>query len=322
MDLINQERLGSAALIQLKTEMAALDAGALLPVTIEIPAGVALVLGSLPDIRGFRDQIAKEMPSFDLARFDKLETYTLALNEAHAGFKVATEPADALDQAVAEGERLRALLLAEANALELRGLLDGKKLREVGSGQGRRNLASDLTLLYKAMDDSWPALEGKARVTRSELETAARIGQYIMRLVGLREEGTQTVAAAADTRSRIYTLFVQAYEDARRAINFLRWKEGDADNIAPSLHSTRGGGRRKGGATEDAPPAGTTGVGGGVTPGTAAPATGAGKPSVSGPGTAPATGVASGASGAPGTSAGTGTTGSSGRLPGSEPFLS
>jgi hypothetical protein len=305
MDLVNQEELGSAALARLSPELAALKEEDLLPVNFEIPAGVALVLGNLGEIRAFREAIAREMVGFDLTRFDKLEAYTLALNEAHAGYKVATEPSDALDQVVAEGERLRDLLRAEANALELRGLLDGRKLREVGAGQGRKNLALDLTLLYKAMDDSWPTLEGKARVTRQELETAARIGQYIVRVVGVREQGTQAIAAATDTRSRIYTLFVRAYDDARRAIHFLRWKEGDADEIAPSLYSTRGSARRKG-ANTDAPArsgggAGTA-AGTGATPG-AIPATGSGN--ASGPGTAVAA-----------------TPGSGGRIPGGEPFLS
>lgn len=318
MDLVNQEQLGSAALNQLKAEMAALDPSALIPVSIEIPAGVALVLGSLPEIRRFRDQIAKEMSGFDLVRFDKLETYTLALNEAHAGYKVATEPSDALDQAVEQGERLRALLLAEANALELRGLLDGKKLREIVGGQGRRNLGSDLTLLYKAMDDSWPALEGKARVTRQELETAARIGQFIVRLVGVREEGTQTVAAAADTRARIYTLFVQAYEDARRAIHFLRWNDNDADEIAPSIHTTRAGGRRKGAST-DVPGPGTAGGAAGAPP--AGGPVGSGKPSVGSAGAPPVGSVAAGTAANQAASGGAGTAAPV-RIPGGDPFMS
>jgi hypothetical protein len=316
MDLVNQEELGSSALARLKPEMAALEEEELLPVNFEIPAGVALVLGNLGEIRAFREAIAREMVGFDLGRFDKLETYTLALNEAHAGYKVATEPSDALDQVVAEGERLRDVLRAEANALELRGLLDGKKLREVGGGAGRKNLALDLTLLYKAMDDSWPALEGKARVTRQELETAARIGQYIVRVVGMREQGTQAIAAATDTRSRIYTLFVLAYDDARRAIHFLRWKEGDADEIAPSLYSTRGGGRRKGASTDAPAPVGGgsgagAGAGTGASSGAGVPATGSGNASgASGVGTAGA-----GAGGSAGAGAG-------GRIPGGEPFLS
>ena len=319
MDLVNQEQLGSAALAHLKPELDALQDDELLSVTFDIPAGVALVLGSLPEIRALRATIAKEMSSFDLVRFDKLEAYTLALNEAHAGYKVATEPSDSLDQVVAEGERLRDLLVAEANALEVRGLLDGKKLRGVTGSPGRKNLASDLTLLYKAMDDGWPTLEGKARVTRVELETAAKIGQYIVRLVGVREESTQSVATAADTRSRIYTLFVRAYDDARRAIHFLRWKEGDADDIAPSLHSTRSSGRRKAASTDAPPPAalGSSALAGAGTSAGAGARAGTAAPSVSTSGANAGAGASAGA-GAPGA----GSAGGSGRMPGGEPFMS
>ena len=208
---------------------------------------------------------------------------------------------------------MRDVLRGEGTALALRGLLDERKLREVGGGTGRKNLALDLTLLYKAMDDSWAAIEGKTRVTREEIETAARIGQYIVRLVGIRREATQTLAAVADTRLRIFTLFVQAYDDARRAIHFLRWKERDADEIAPSLFSTRGGGRRQGART-DAPPA----DGAGNRPGPAAPTTGAAPTSAGGAGSAAPAGGAHAASSASTTS---GNAGAGGRMPGGSPFL-
>lgn len=59
---------------------------------------MALVLRSLNEIRSFREAITKGMPGFELVRFDKLEAYTLALNEAHAGYKVAAEPSNVLDR--------------------------------------------------------------------------------------------------------------------------------------------------------------------------------------------------------------------------------
>jgi len=319
MDLVNQEELGSAALARLKPEMAALVEEELIPITIDIPAAVALVLGSLNEIRSFREAIAKTVPGFDLARFDKLETYTLAVNEAHAGYKVATEPSDALDQVVVEGERLRDVLRAEATALTLRGLLDDKKLRELSGAPGRKNLALDLTLIYKALDDSWPALEGKSRVTRLEIETAARIGQYILRLVGIREEATQTLAAVADTRLRLFTLFEQGYDDIRRALHFLRWREKDADEIAPSLYSTRVGTTRRRGASTDVPAAG----GAGSKPSAGAPSDGAGPLASSSGGAAPATSAASTNVAHSGTSANpaSGAAGTGPRMPGGDPFI-
>lgn len=35
----------------------------------------------------------------------------------------------------------------------------------------------------------------------------------------------------------------RAYDDARRAVTYLRWHEDDADEIAPSLYAGRGGRR-------------------------------------------------------------------------------
>ena len=43
-------------------------------------------------------------------------------------------------------------------------------------------------------------------------------------------------------RARAYTLF---YDDARRAVIFLRWHEGDADSIAPSLHPGKSASKKK-----------------------------------------------------------------------------
>ncbi len=40
-------------------------------------------------------------------------------------------------------------------------------------------------------------------------------------------------------RQRAYTVLSNAYDDVRRAISFLRWKEDDLEDIAPSLFGPR-----------------------------------------------------------------------------------
>ena len=56
-----------------------------------------------------------------------------------------------------------------------------------------------------------------------------------------------------DRRARAFTAFVKAYAQCRAAVAYLRWEEGDVDEIAPLVdnadvllagHSTGGGGRR------------------------------------------------------------------------------
>jgi hypothetical protein len=61
-------------------------------------------------------------------------------------------------------------------------------------------------------------------------------------------------------RQKAFTLFVRAYDEARRAVQYLRAKAGDADSIAPSLYQGRAGRRRSGDGDEDVTPPPPSGV--------------------------------------------------------------
>jgi hypothetical protein len=238
-DGVSREVLASATLTRLLPEFKGLLLEELVPVNVDVPSAVATVLGSLPEIRALRDEIAKSMSNFDLVSFDKLEDYALALNDAHGEYLTATQPTNDLQQLIDEGTKLRGVLFSDATALALRGLIDEKKLSELKGTVGYKNLATDLNVLYKVLSSSWEQIAGKCAVQQSELERAAKLGQHLIRVVGLREQGTASVAAATDLRMRAFTLFVRTYDHTRRAVNFLRWNEGDAEKIAPSLYAGR-----------------------------------------------------------------------------------
>lgn len=57
--------------------------------------------------------------------------------------------------------------------------------------------------------------------------------------VGLSEQGPAVVAAVTGLRQWAYTQLLLTYEDARRAVTFLRGRRDDADGILPSLHLGR-----------------------------------------------------------------------------------
>src|SRR5690349_4844390 len=70
-------------------------------VNLDIPVAVTIVLGSLPEIRALRAELA-ELKGFDIARFDKLRDYTLAVGHAHAMFRAANGPSDTLTELAEE----------------------------------------------------------------------------------------------------------------------------------------------------------------------------------------------------------------------------
>lgn len=58
--------------------------------------------------------------------------------------------------------------------------------------------------------------------------------------LGEREQGASRVPAA-ELRLRALTDLVRRYDEIRRMVSYLRWNEGDADDIAPSLYARRPG---------------------------------------------------------------------------------
>lgn len=238
-DEVNQEVLGQQALMRLLPELKALPEKELVQVQLDIPDTVATVLGSLPDIRALRPEIEATMKGFDLVAFDKLEDYALALADAHTEYQIATKPMDDLDQMVEEGTKLRAKLDADSKALATHGLIDREKLAELQGGTAYKSLATDLSIYAKVFSKSWSDIQNRVASNMADVERAAKIGQRLIRVIGLREQATQTVEEATDVRLRAYTMLLRVYDEVRRAVTFLRWQHRDADSIAPSLFAGR-----------------------------------------------------------------------------------
>jgi hypothetical protein len=74
---------GEAAFDQLLAEITAVPESELLQLNLDVLEVVTTVLGRLPMIRAMREEIDATFKRFDLARFDKLERYALALSHAH-----------------------------------------------------------------------------------------------------------------------------------------------------------------------------------------------------------------------------------------------
>jgi len=141
---LGDEVLMNAALERVKAEMAALKPDELQPISLDISAAVATVLGVLPEVRALRERMVTELPAFNVARFDKLEDYAFALNFAHAKYLSATQPPDDLIPVAEQSAKARERLLAEANALVLDGVIAEAQLGQLKGANGYKNTATDL----------------------------------------------------------------------------------------------------------------------------------------------------------------------------------
>jgi hypothetical protein len=93
--------------------------------------------------------------------------------------------------------------------------------------------------------DAWPTIAGKTALSTREIEDARRVADQLLDAVGVRDQAPVVSAATSDARARAYTLFFNAYDEARAAIHYLRRHIGDAEKIAPSLYAGRGGRGKK-----------------------------------------------------------------------------
>jgi hypothetical protein len=159
-----------AAYERVLPEMRALSPGELIPINLDIPSMVTTTLGALPEIRALREEIARNLQTFDLVAFDKMEDYALALKSANGRYLSSLVPSDELKALVEDATNVRETLVLDATALARRGILDSSQLRELRGAVGYKNLATDLEpiLLRPRYAMSW--LRGP--MTRGEIQRA------------------------------------------------------------------------------------------------------------------------------------------------------
>ena len=235
---------GDLAYQQLLPELDAVSREQLGLITVDIPSVVTLVIGSLPEILNVAAAIQKVAPELDVARIQRLRTYALALNYAHARYLSAAPARDNLDALVVDATQRFATLSADTAALVKRGLINGEELEDLGSPTGYKNVAVALTRFASVLSANWEQIQGKCAVTREELDSTLRLAELILTTVGLKEQGATKLDAATDYRLRAFFLLSNEYDRVRQAVTFVRWKERDADEIAPSIYTGRTARRR------------------------------------------------------------------------------
>lgn len=231
-----------AALAAVKKEALALAAEDLATINVDIPLAVSISLGVIPHLAEHREQITVELPHFPIKRFDKLHKYTVAAYQAHILWMPPEVNENQVAALLSEASPLRGTLLSDAEALALRGLLDADAVAAIRAGKGNLDTANDLVALSQLLGANWNKIKGRTGATQEEVGRAATLGVEFLSALGVRDHGLLTTPdTAADLRRRTFTLFVRAYDEVRRAITYLRWHEGDADVIIPSLYKGRGG---------------------------------------------------------------------------------
>lgn len=239
------------ALAAVRPELDRMPAVEVEDVRLDVPAAILAILGIVPKVATFRPAMLARFGEAQTANLDRLELVARAAGCAHADHQIEVNGADLepLSNAVVE---LRAVLLVDAQSLVHRKVLQPGVLGELRGIQGAKNQCFDLLQLVSVFRKFWATVEAQTPVTTADLDRAEVLANQLATAAGIREQATAGVSPSADLRRRAFTLLLRTYDEVRRMITFLRWDDGDADQLAPSLWA----GRRRNGS--DITPAPTT----------------------------------------------------------------
>lgn len=239
-----------AAYERMRAAIAAVPSETLVPIRIDVDTAVATATSVLPAIRALRADIVAQLPRFDLSRFDQLEDRTLAMHYVNNSLREATSAAPDLPAMYARAVELRDTLVDAMRVLARYRILDAAVVENAGKAKGYRAVAGELQGLARVMREHAAEVAGKTPVTPPQLDRAEALAEEVFAGLDERAKRERESTSANLERQQAYTLFVSAYNDARRAILYLRDEAGDADTLAPSLYAGRGG---RGNASEEEP---------------------------------------------------------------------
>jgi hypothetical protein len=235
---VGQGRLRNA-LETVRGECEALKKKELLRVNVEPLSAVTTVRGALSKILRYRDTIADSLPTFNLKYIDQLDTYALALMQAHTYFRATVGRPRDRTRLAGEAFVLREQILADVVVLKKRGFFREVDLTHLKGPNGHANIASDLMMLSTLVRNEWETVSKVSPITLMELDRAENLSDELIRAIGQSSRVPEALAFARQQRARTFTLFMRAYNQVRCAIAFIRSVENDAEEIAPSLYLKR-----------------------------------------------------------------------------------
>jgi hypothetical protein len=193
-------------------------------------------------------RIRRELPTVNLAEIEELIELSIALSWAQAQVERAGLPGT-IRERMTEGMRVRALMLAAAEALALAGVIPEREVARIRSGHGMFDTARDCVELAGLFTAHAEQVSGKTTVSAELIEQATVIGTdllHSLRPMSARRKPTPEQQQALDDRDRLWTLVQERHRLMRRIGTWL-WDE-DVDAHVPALLTYRN--RRKAQAKE------------------------------------------------------------------------
>jgi hypothetical protein len=213
-------------------------------------------------VKFLREQVT-QLAFFDMFHFDRLGTLGMAL--LHAIALDAQSQDDSLAVMLKEAQRLNAGLKNDLSSLIFHGAVDAAELPHIPPARSYEQRTGALFARATFLKSRWQDLAKTCGLQIQQIDAALALCEQLDARLGARRLKPRARRDAqgfcsAEVLHRAFTACVNSYGQTRRAVQYLRYEEQDADKLVPSLYSIRKSGRRAAHrrATAIEPPADST----------------------------------------------------------------
>lgn len=204
---------------------------------IKVYSAVTHIIATSERAEAYRKEFEQLQPLFDMVHLDQLALRAMALQFAEIRVNMEGKAERQAPAVLERARTIRERLLRTANYLTAEGLLDGGPMESMRGNRSHAEVGADLLQLALMFNQAGARIAGMHPISQSDLHEAVEVGGNLTRAIAAdhTEAGEETVSV--DLRNRFFTLAMLSYAQIERALDFIRFDEGDAQNIAPNLVS-------------------------------------------------------------------------------------
>lgn len=228
---------------RLHEALAAIDSDKLHPGNFDAAAGASLVLGHMDALMSLRPAFQATFRAFNFAHLDNLRDYATVVKYLANAEDTERPRVDlAAVRALEEGRAFRTKLAAIASMFANLGVFDATDVRNIERKTRGYEGTSDAILSYCVLFVAHRSeVEGNMPLSMDTIESG-RAKAVELAAIGS-SPGSAEAEKAADLRRRAVTLFMNAYQEVKWAVEYVRRVERDANQFAPALSNRRASSR-------------------------------------------------------------------------------
>jgi hypothetical protein len=234
----------AAAYERLLPRIVAVPKHRLRPLNVDVSTIASRIYGAVRHFPTFAETLAK-LPDYRFDVVAELRDLVGALLYVDSLVRITHASVGALPELLARAMQLRELLIADVHTLIARKVLPPESLDHLTGRTGAVRVGGDLGVLGAIFAKSWDRIEGRCGTTKEEVHEANRLSTALTMAAAERSNADRPRKEVVRIRVQTFTLVVDAYNEYRRGMHFLRAPYGDGERLVPSLWKGRGGRGKK-----------------------------------------------------------------------------